>query len=1447
MRKLYTKLLLAIALMLTGTAYAQVTNITVSDATPCAGSQVTVSWNIGSGGGGQYAIKVSTIAPGGMDVSFGTQPGNDFLFTPVIPGTTYYVTVTGNDGIGTNAPAIVVNTASAAPTGFTINGDTTNMLCNGAPAKTLAVYGGNPGSMGILRAYNNSNATGPSVVYPSGSTTVTIPGQNTTINRYVRYESECDTSAVFHVQFTTYTNASAAATNVALNGTPYTTAVCPGTYTLSALGGSAGNNPNTDTLFFSNPGFTTQITNPYTIGSNFSGNVYVRYDDGCSAANDRNSGAIAIASTVSSVDAGVLNTSVGSACAGTSVTFTTDGSEVRGAGFVAYQYSTDGASWFTASTNIGTGSVTLLMPSTDLSVTIRMIDACDTTDGVSATITVIDPSTPIDSVGVSDTQVCSGTNVTFTAYGGVLEANGYYEYNNGVNGWINIGSDDFITLNITSPTSVSFRITDDCSTTGSVASTTVDIATDNIAPTGLTVSNGSPCPGDVVDFTATGGTLSDLIANNDTAYYEFSTDAGFGTVVQASTSNVYSATISSATTIYARINGGCGAPTASVNGSATPLDASVTPTGLDLYDQNNNLVASTDSLCAQNVTLTATGGSLGTDGALYEFGYIDGNGFNTLSTQSSSSLNFYASGDITFAVRLVGGSGCVSTPTTPVTVVMNGAISGIAATQVTITDENNTTIANGDAVCGTGTYTFTSDATLGTNEDFFFTVTYQPSGTVIGPFNNDTSASISVDLSLVPAGTTSIDVSSYTDGGCNGMSSTVMTTLNLFGASNQFFAISADADNFCANSGTTVNITAIGGAGPSNANAVWYELDQQNNIVGTAVATQPLTFANVLTVSPTKTTTYGVRVEGCDTTAFVVHTVFVKDTAIAPTAISVSPSATVCDGSTISLTANGGTLGASPASYEWYNVTTNTVIGTSNPVFFNVSGDAAIQVRIIGACNTTVYSPVQNITVYNAASVAVNDAATCPNSLIDLNTLVTAGTGGTFAGTGVAGHNFVNATPGVYAIAYTKSFGNCAFTDTFNITVFDAPSVTADNIVSASCNTNNGAFDLTATGGTSGSSTYTFNVAGSVYPGFSSPFGVTGLNSGSYTVFVTDDNSCKSADIIVVVPNISGLTASYTQTDVSCSGGNNGSITVTTSGGQSPFDFQLSTDNVSFGPAQSSGTFSNLAPGSYFVRVTDITSCTFTINAVITQPIGGAIDLTVDNYKPVTCFGEANGEINGLTVSGGTAPFAFSVDGTNFQTENAFTGLVAGSYVITVQDNNGCTAEFSFNINTPSQITADVVIDAYDETNGYDVTIDVDGGTTELAALQISLNGGAFQSSETFTGLQPGEYTYTVKDDNGCSITGDFTLTDPSSVGSVAGGLEVSVYPNPFAGVLSIKGQLPADAVVTLVDVYGKAVNAQLTNNGAVTVINTESLAKGMYILNIKANGINVSKKVIKN
>ncbi len=293
----------------------------------------------------------------------------------------------------------------------------------------------------------------------------------------------------------------------------------------------------------------------------------------------------------------------------------------------------------------------------------------------------------------------------------------------------------------------------------------------------------------------------------------------------------------------------------------------------------------------------------------------------------------------------------------------------------------------------------------------------------------------------------------------------------------------------------------------------------------------------------------------------------------------------------------------------------------------------------------------------------------------------------------------------------------------------------------------NGVITATATG----SSGFTYSLNGGTAQA-SGTF--TGLAVGNYTITAKDGDGCTGSQSFSVTsvpcPTIT-VTATITQTTSPTA--TNGSLTAT---GVGSTGFTYSITGIG-GTYQASGTFSNLAVGSYTIFAKDANGCTGNNSFSVTAASCPTITLTT---TPTNTSGPTatNGSIVAV-ASGGATPHTYSKDGgTTFQATGTFNNLAVATYAVVAKDANGClSASVSTNVaSTCPTITASssTTNTIKCESNTGNITITASGST----GFTYNLNGGTFQASNTFGSLAIGVFSYGVKDANGCTITGSATI-----------------------------------------------------------------------------------------
>ena len=158
----------------------------------------------------------------------------------------------------------------------------------------------------------------------------------------------------------------------------------------------------------------------------------------------------------------------------------------------------------------------------------------------------------------------------------------------------------------------------------------------------------------------------------------------------------------------------------------------------------------------------------------------------------------------------------------------------------------------------------------------------------------------------------------------------------------------------------------------------------------------------------------------------------------------------------------------------------------------------------------------------------------------------------------------------------------------------------------------------------------------------------------------------------------------------------------------------------------------------------DVNGCTSTSASTVTEPTILVSASVVDSNA--TCNGFANGGAS-ASATGGTAPYTYAWS--NSATTASITGVLAGTYSVTIMDANGCSSISSSTITEPTLLVAASVVDSNITCNGFangGATASATGGT---APYSYSWNNAATTAS--ITGVMAGTYSVTIMDANGCT------------------------------------------------------------------------------------------------
>ena len=476
---------------------------------------------------------------------------------------------------------------------------------------------------------------------------------------------------------------------------------------------------------------------------------------------------------------------------------------------------------------------------------------------------------------------------------------------------------------------------------------------------------------------------------------------------------------------------------------------------------------------------------------------------------------------------------------------------------------------------------------------------------------------------------------------------------------------------------------------------------------------------------------------GCTSSA----TVIVESNVSAPVASIAIPARLNCNTSIVELDGSNSSQGTN-FTYQWTTTNGNIVSGSSQDnAFADEPGTYRLVVtNVVNGCSSEAFVLIQESAP--VAAVATGGAASCAGGANGTAGVIASGGSGSFTYAWSNGGTLAQISglaAGTYTVTVTDGAG-CSATATATVTQPTALEVAIATTPQSALNINDGTASATVTGGTPGYNYFWSNNATTA--------SMSNLAPGTYTLLVTDANGCTVTGIGNVNSFNCNISGSIETTDVSCNGGSDGSATVQLTGATQPVTYQWSN-------SASSATAGNLSAGSYTVSLTDGAGCPLVFTAQIGQPTAVTAIMSATNETiPASGNGTATVQANGGTPG---YTYLWNTNDTTASIQN----LAPGTYTVTVQDANGCSAVGSVVVAALScDVQTEIVVSpvkCFDTPSGT-ATVIVTNATGDI---DYAWNTGA--DTETAENLTEGTFTVTVTDAAGCTAVATAEIDGPDA------------------------------------------------------------------------------------
>ena len=330
---------------------------------------------------------------------------------------------------------------------------------------------------------------------------------------------------------------------------------------------------------------------------------------------------------------------------------------------------------------------------------------------------------------------------------------------------------------------------------------------------------------------------------------------------------------------------------------------------------------------------------------------------------------------------------------------------------------------------------------------------------------------------------------------------------------------------------------------------------------------------------------------------------------------------------------------------------------------------------------------------------------------------------------------------------------------------------------------------------------------------------ITTLSSGNYSVTATDQNGCAITNSISL-GNPDSIYAQTSTVNVNCNGLNNGEVVINITGGLTPYSYSDDGGNT----YQNSNVFDNLSIGTYTYLITDFNGCLSSAFAEIIQPISIT---SITDADSVSCYGNCDGAVYAF-ASGGNSPYSYDWGGNS-------SNLCSGNYNVTITDANGCLATNTAIVYEPFPLVINIWING----NTIEATSGFDSYQWYYANGTLILG----ETSEIYEPSSVGEY-YVVVTDGDCEEVSYAINYNLSGIDNLDN--NISIYPNPTKGILTIEGGSNIQNIIILNTLGNQLLSVENNSNDyRKSEIDLTTFAKGIYFIQVEQNNQIMNYRIV--